>query len=202
MKIERLSLKSDYEQNETFGAQVRIRLRDKYALNQTQIDKLTNHCNEVDTISRLVVSLRMRLRLLNSEEDGLKRRNQEGIPVEDDDDSDGSRHAHPLPTTMTSSEVSEKRDKLSRQLSEALDLKQLIDNRSRVLMDKLLLPRNHLQHQVQEVMNGMKNSDDPSCQRDKTDFLDYVMNKSSIIMRLREVEEEIDSLDKSLDSGE
>lgn len=201
MKMERMSLQNDYEQNERFGSSIVSRFTLKYALNQLRVDKLTNHSNEVDTISRLVVSLRIRLKHLSQEEqedqESEKKSKMEVITVETKQ-SHERRGKHP---ENSPEEVTEKRKKLNRQLNEALDLKQLIDNRSHVLMDKLL-SGHHYHHQQNKSSDHQEGEDEVTgddTSTDKTDFLEYVMNKSNIIMRLKEVEDEIHSIEKSLD---
>jgi hypothetical protein len=218
MKIERMSLRNDYEQNETFGSCVLSRLTDKYCLNKFRVDKLTNHCNEVDTISRLVVSLRMRLKHLLDEESEKRDRlqkieDQEVNPEENGlhhqeivDENVGGLTLHPQ---SSDNQVSEKRNKLSRQLSEAMDLKQLIDNRSHSLMDKYCSSHQRNHSSINQRQEGIKDSttekqvdqknDDPSSCSDMSDFLEYVHNKSNIIMRIKEVEDQIDSIEKSLE---
>ena len=212
IKIEGMSLRNDYEQNEAFGSSILSRLTDKYSLNKYRVDKLTNHCNEVDTISRLVISLRIRLRSL---EQSVKNKDRQDMLAKQEQEEEEDRlHNNEQivdknvggllhPQTLDN-QVSEKRNKLSRQLTEALDLKQLIDNRSHSLMDKLCSSHQTSINQRQEgkeVANGdeVDENDDPSSCRDKTDFLEYVNNKSNIIMRIKEVEEQIDSIEKSLE---
>lgn len=196
MKMERMSLQNDYEQNERFGSSIVSRFTLKYALNQFRVDKLTNHSNEVDTISRLVVSLRIRLKHLNEEEQ--EDEECSSTCKKETKQSHEGRSKHP---DNSSAEVTEKRNKLNRQLNEALDLKQLIDNRSHVLMDKLL-SSHHYHHQQRKSSHHQEGEDEVTeddTSTDKTDFLEYVMNKSNIIMRLKEVEDSIDSIEKSLD---
>lgn len=166
----------------------------------------------MDTISRLVISLRIRLRSL---EQSVKNKDRQDMLAKQEQEEEEDRlHNNEQivdknvggllhPQTLDN-QVSEKRNKLSRQLTEALDLKQLIDNRSHSLMDKLCSSHQTSINQRQEgkeVANGdeVDENDDPSSCRDKTDFLEYVNNKSNIIMRIKEVEEQIDSIEKSLE---
>lgn len=169
LTIEKMSLTNDWEENEARGLHVLSRLRtvNNALLSPVELDKLTNHSHEVDKVCQLVISLRTRLRNVEKQENNLH---------SSTDSLDNLLQESIIPSSPNSTlSPNSRRDKLTQQLKEALDLKVLIEERTESLSSRLL----------------SKEAIDP---KDRRDYLDYVKNKFAIRFRLQDIEEEISYL--------
>jgi hypothetical protein len=169
LTIEKMSLTNDWEENEARGLHVLSRLRtvNSALLSPVELDKLTNHSHEVDKVCQLIISLRTRLRNVERQENNLH---------SSTDSLDNLLQESIIPNSPNSTlSPNSRRDKLTQQLKEALDLKVLIEERTESLSSRLL----------------SREAIDP---KDRRDYLDYVKNKFAIRFRLQDIEEEISYL--------
>lgn len=196
LRLEELSIRKDYESNESLGNQLMKKLS-TLGLTSVEMEKISNHCEEIDKVTRLLLSLSARLGVV---EESLKAKSQRQSENESSSSSSSSSYSSPdpritIPLTSAESQsiklpqnltefpeiqlLLSKRSKLLSQLEEALLLKEAIDRRSQVIGDKIL---NKYLKDRSEI----------------NDFIEFIKLKSKLIVESKEIRDKLETSHKQL----
>ncbi|RWS16616.1 hypothetical protein B4U79_12672 [Dinothrombium tinctorium] len=126
LRMQETALNRDLEANESLGSQLLSKLQNS-GISSQESEKVNIHCEEIEKVTRLLLSLRKRLKLIDSEMNekwGSKR-----CELMDTNSND---HLPEVKLLMS------KRCKLLAQLEEALQLRDSIDRRSDLIAERIL----------------------------------------------------------------
>lgn len=197
LQQEKQRLMQQLQQNQDLGSELMSKLK-RNGLSPHESEKIRNHCSEIDTVTRLVLSLRCRLRSMdqqtchwpaiqpvvrNSQQNN---RLTDSAKQADNNNSDQSCFAlqtdaspEPRPSSPESSEhhvLARKRHKLLLQMEEALSLKDMIEKRSTVIRDNIL--SKYLESEANESI----------------DYIALMYQKCKLITDISDVSQRINSL--------
>ncbi|RWS28890.1 hypothetical protein B4U80_05232 [Leptotrombidium deliense] len=167
------SLNRDLEANESLGSQLLSKLK-LCGISSQESEKISLHCEEIEKVTRLLLSLRTRLKQIDTE---MKVKSSASYKR---DNGVGGSELMPEMKLLYS-----KRSKLLSQLEEAIQLRDSIDRRSDLIAERIL-------------KKYFKDVKDDSL----ADFVEYLKLKAKLIVELKEVKECVDSAQKQMDSFE
>lgn len=183
------ALLRDLQRNQAEASELMSKLK-RNGLSAHESEKIRNHCSEIDTVTRLVLSLRCRLRSMEKDGNGWQviRNNLQNNrqPKNSDNKKSGDQGlALPAPSSPDSSAANKehdvlthKRNKLLIQLEEAMSLKDMIAKRSASIRDNILSKYLGLES---EANRGI-------------DYIGLMYAKSEMMTEISDLSEHINSL--------
>lgn len=182
-------LNHEIEANSTLGSQIISKLK-SLGISDQETQKITLHCDEIEKVTRLLLSLSARLQQIEIEfKEKFKKeislvnfKLKQQIQTKSNDQSvqmESKQNDEPqLSPEMKS--LLFKQDKLLAQLEEALQLRKSIDKRSQLIADKIL--KKYFIEKPENVL----------------DFNEFIKLKSKLIVEQREIKDKIHSGEKQL----
>ena len=182
-------LNHEIEANSTLGSQIISKLK-SLGISDQETQKITLHCDEIEKVTRLLLSLSARLQQIEIEfkekfkkeislvnfklkQQILTKSNNQSVQME-------SKQNDELQLSPEMKSLLFKQDKLLAQLEEALQLRKSIDKRSQLIADKIL--KKYFIEKPENVL----------------DFNEFIKLKSKLIVEQREIKDKIHSGEKQL----
>lgn len=182
-------LNHEIEANSALGSQIISKLR-SLGISDQETQKITLHCDEIEKVTRLLLSLSARLQQIEIEfKEKFKKEislvnfklkqqiqtkpNNQSVQME-------SKQNDELQLLPEMKSLLFKQDKLLAQLEEALQLRKSIDKRSQLIADKIL--KKYFIEKPENVL----------------DFNEFIKLKSKLIVEQREIKDKIHSGEKQL----
>lgn len=203
--LRKQTLLQDLHQNQAQASDLMSKLK-RNGLSPPESEKIRNHCSEIDTVTRLVLSLRCRLRSMEKGWQGTasqviqnnlqNNHNQYKNPEKNSDNNNSdvsgisvsaeqSELAHSSPSSPDSSAannehdvLTRKRNKLLIQMEEAMSLKDMIAKRSASIRDNIL----------SKYLGGESEANH------SIDYIGLMYAKSELMTEISDVSQHIDSL--------
>ena len=177
------TLLQDLQRNQVLASELMSELT-RNGLSPHESEKIRNHCSEIDTVTRLVLSLRCRLRSMEKGCSQIQNSLQNNRQLNSDNNKSGDAHSNSAPSSPDSSAannehyvLTHKRNKLLIQMEEAMSLKDMIAKRSASIRENIL----------------SKYSGEESEANDSIDYIGLMYAKSELITEISDVSERINS---------